>query len=44
MMLGLGIVLLLNPAFLNNILVSFGILLGALTLSGAIATITRKIG
>lgn len=43
MMLGLGGVLLVNPALLNNVMVSFIILLSALGGSLLVATVTRKL-
>lgn len=44
MMLGLGAVLLVNPALLNSVMVSFIILLSALGVSLLVATVTRRIG
>jgi glutaredoxin len=44
MMLGLGGVLLANPALLNSVVVSFAILAGALGVSLLIATVTRRLG
>ena len=44
MMLGLGLVLLLNPALLNNILISLVILLITLAISIIVAFFTRKSG
>ena len=44
MMLGLGGVLLLNPALLNNALVSFLLLLGTLLVSVIIALLTKRVG
>jgi len=44
MMLGLGGVLLVNPALLNSMTISFGILAGALGISLLVATVTRKLG
>lgn len=43
MMLGLGIVLLVNPALLNNVLVSFIILISALGSSLLVAMVTRRL-
>ncbi len=42
MMLGLGSVLLINPALLNNIAVAFGLLATALAAAGIIILVTRK--
>ncbi|MDQ7787190.1 MAG: hypothetical protein RDU01_06240 [Thermodesulfovibrionales bacterium] len=42
MMLGLGAVLLVQPEILNNTLISFSLLLGALVISGIIILLTRK--
>lgn len=42
MMLGLGILLVWNPALLNNLFVSFGVLAGAIALSSIIALSFRK--
>jgi thiol-disulfide isomerase/thioredoxin len=44
MMLGLGIILLVNPALLNSVLVSGSILVGAVGLSLLVATLTKKLG
>lgn len=44
MMLGLGGVLLVNPALLNSVAVSFIILASALGVSLLVATVTRKLG
>jgi len=44
MMLGLGGVLLVNPALLNSVTISFAILAGALGISLIIATVTKKLG
>lgn len=44
MMLGLGIVLLVNPALLNNVLISFIILISALGGSLLVAMVTRRLG
>ncbi len=44
MMLGLGAVLLVNPALLNSLLVSFIILVSALGLSLLVAMVTRRWG
>lgn len=44
MMLGLGAVLLVNPALLNSVLVSFIILISALGVSLLVATVTRRLG
>ena len=44
MMLGLGGVLILNPALLNSVMVSFAILAGALAVSLVVALATRKLG
>jgi hypothetical protein len=43
MMLGLGAVLLVNPALLNSMTVSFIILVSALGISLLVATVTRKL-
>lgn len=42
MMLGLGVVLLIKPSLLNNVLVAVGLLAIALTASGIIIFITKK--
>ncbi len=42
MMLGLGVLLVWNPALLNNVLVSFGVLAGAVALSAVIALVIKK--
>ena len=44
MMLGLGAILLINPALLNSILVSFIILMLALGVSLLVATVTKRLG
>jgi hypothetical protein len=44
MMLGLGGVLIFNPAILSNALISFLLLAGALVISIAIAFVTKKLG
>jgi hypothetical protein len=44
MMLGLGCVLLANPALLNNVMISFFLLAGALGASLFVATVTRRLG
>jgi thiol-disulfide isomerase/thioredoxin len=44
MMLGLGGVLLVNPALLNSVVISFTILAGALGVSLLVATVTRRLG
>jgi len=44
MMLGLGIILLVNPALLNSVLVSCSILIGAVGLSLLVASVTKKLG
>ncbi len=44
MMLGLGGVLLVNPALLNSLVVSFALLAGALGVSVVLAMVTRKLG
>lgn len=43
MMLGLGFVLLINPNLFNNLFASMGLLVTALTTSGIIIFITKKI-
>lgn len=43
MMLGLGAVLLVNPALLNSVMVSFIILVSALGVSLLVATVTRRL-
>jgi hypothetical protein len=42
MMLGLGLVLLINPALFNNPLVAAGLLVIALLISGILIFITKK--
>ena len=42
MMLGLGIILLINPALLNSVLVSFSILAAALGVSLLVASLTKR--
>jgi len=44
LMLGLGAILLVNPALLNNLAVSFIILFSALGISLLVAMLTRKLG
>lgn len=44
MMLGLGGVLLVNPALLNSVKVSFVILVSALGVSLLVATVTKRLG
>ncbi len=44
MMLGLGAVLLINPALLNSILVSFMLVAGAVGVSLVLAAMTRRLG
>ena len=44
LMLGIGAILLVNPAILNNLAVSFIILFSALGISLLVATLTRKLG
>ncbi len=44
MMLGLGGVLLVNPALLNSVTISMMILVGALVVSMLVATMTRRLG
>ena len=44
MMLGLGSILLINPALLNSVLVSVGILAAALGVSLLIAMLTKRLG
>ena len=44
MMLGLGSILLINPALLNSVLVSFIILILALGISLIVATLTKRLG
>lgn len=44
MMLGLGMVLLINPALLNSLLVSFAILAAALGVSLLVAMLTKRLG
>lgn len=44
MMLGLGGVLLVNPALLNSVTISFAILAGALGVSLLVATLTKRLG
>ena len=44
MMLGLGGVLLVNPALLNSVAVSFAILVSALGVSLLVATVTKRLG
>lgn len=43
MMLGLAVVLLIDPALLNNVLISFLLLTGALGLSLLVALVTRRL-
>jgi len=43
MMLGLGFVLLINPALLNNIIISFLLLVGTIAVCGIIVFITKHI-
>jgi thiol-disulfide isomerase/thioredoxin len=44
MMLGLGIILLINPALLNSVMVSFIILISALGVSLLVATLKKRLG
>jgi len=44
MMLGLGLILLTNPALLNSVLVSFIILVTAVGVSLLVATVTKRLG
>ena len=44
MMLGLGSILLINPALLNSLLVSFSILVAALGVSLLVAMLTKRLG
>jgi hypothetical protein len=44
MMLGLGGVLLVNPALLNSVKVSFGILVSALGVSLLVAALAKRMG
>lgn len=44
MMLGLGGVLLVNPALLNSVVVSFGVLVLALGVSLLVVTVTKRLG
>lgn len=44
MMLGLGIILLINPSLLNSVRVSFTTLVGALGVSLLVATLTKRLG
>jgi thiol-disulfide isomerase/thioredoxin len=43
MMLGLGVILLVNPALLNSITVSFSILMASMGLSLLVATVTKRL-
>lgn len=43
MMLGLGVVLLVNPALLNSVKISFALLAGALGISLIVAAVTKKL-
>ena len=43
MMLGLGVVLLINPALLHNIIISFLLLVGTIAVCGIIVFITKQI-
>jgi hypothetical protein len=43
MMLGLGLVLLINPAIFNNILVAVGLLVIALTTAGITILVTKRV-
>jgi hypothetical protein len=43
MMLGLGLVLLINPAFFNNVFVAIGLLIVALATAGIMIFITKKV-
>jgi hypothetical protein len=44
MMLGLGIVLLVDPALLSSLLTSLGVLSAAIVISLIVATVTRRLG
>lgn len=44
MMLGLGLILIINPALLNSVLVSFIILVMALGVSLLVASLTKRLG
>ncbi len=44
MMLGLGSILLINPALLNSVMVSFIILVAALAVSFVVVTVTKRLG